>query len=461
MPILSFIFFFFLGHISLVAQSQGCIKGDCENGQGIFENFNQDTYKGRYEGTFQDGKPHGKGRFSFENGDLFEGFWKDGLPEGRGVMITKEGQVKQGIWKDGQMEMQARSSITVECLSGDCFQGNGRAKDISGNIYQGSFSNGQFHGFGQMRYVNGDTYQGLWKHGLRHGKGHLFYQNGHTDSGLFAQGRFIDNKMKIWALIVGVADYKYYSPLQFTTNDAQRVYSFFRSVEGGAVPDEQIKLLLDQNATAFQITNEAATLFEKADSNDLILFYFAGHGVNGGFLPYDYVPEQQNLLHHGVINSIFKDSPAKFKLCVADACHSGSFDIDQVVSYRDYMALYKESEEALTEATRSTKSIREKIKDYYKSFSGVKGGTAVILSSSAEEISLEANKLEQGVFSYFFIQALRGAANSLDQQVDNIINIGEMFDYINRNVKSFTYGFQHPAIYGNYDPKTPISIVHD
>lgn len=445
-----------------VGQNKGCTEGNCTNGWGIYEYYIGEIYQGRYEGYFKDGLRNGKGKFIYANQSKYEGNWQAGKPHGPGAKISKSGKIKSGIWSEGKFVQRLSREHSLECLVGNCKEGYGKSKDNLGNIYSGEFSNGKYDGYGEIRYYNGDKYKGYWQENKAHGKGSYYFNNGHVNTGNFVLGNFVSNNMKVWALIIGVADYMNFPKLKFTTRDAQNVYGFLRSVEGGAVPEDQIKLLLDKDASAFNIMNTAADLFEQADSNDLILFYFAGHGKNGAFLPFDYDGKQGNLLHHGLVNSVLKDSPAKYKLCVVDACHSGSFDINNTLSYQDYLQSYsKEGSEELVAATRSTKNIRERIKAYYSSFKGIKGGLAVMMSSASEEISLEANKLEQGVFSYYFIQAMKGAANSANQdgQKDNIIDIQEIFKFVEKNVRKFTYGFQHPQIYGAYDEKMPISML--
>lgn len=457
------LFFMLLGGIATTsAQDKGCVEGNCENGWGIYEYYVGDIYQGRYEGNFEGGKRTGKGKFIYANGDKYEGAWKDGRPNGLGAKIAKNGKIKSGTWENGKLVARQKKDITRDCLVGNCKEGYGKAKDSRGNVYNGEFVKGQYSGFGEMRYNNGDRYKGYWKNGVPNGQGSYFFNNGHVNTGLFADGKYTHNKMKVWAVVVGVADYQHFQKLNYTTRDAQRVYAFLRSVEGGAVPEDQITLLLDKEATAFNIMNTAADLYEQADTNDLIIFYFAGHGKNGAFLPYDYDGKEGNLLHHGLVNSLLKDSPAKYKLCAVDACHSGSFDMNTVMSYKEYLERYKtEGENALTASTRSTKNVRERIKDYYRSFAGVKGGLAVIMSSASEEISLEANKLKQGVFSYYFIQAMKGAANKENEngEKDDVIDIEELYKFIEKNVRNFTYGFQHPLIYGEYDPHMPIGIL--
>lgn len=457
---------FFLLLLALVvyalpqAQAQ-CKEGNCENGWGIYEYSINETYQGRYEGNFEDGKRNGKGKFVYANGDVYDGNWVDGKPKGYGSRIYKNGKIKSGEWNAGRLVKEDTPQTTRDCLVGNCKDGHGKSVDGNNNKYEGNFKNGLYDGYGEMKYASGDRYVGYFGNGVPNGKGSFYRKTGHVDTGEFFNGKLKRNKMKVWAVIVGVGDYQHFSKLKYTTTDAERVYAFLRSVEGGAVPESQVKLLLDSDATAFNITNTAADLFEQADTNDLIMFYFAGHGKNQAFLPYDYDGDQGNLLYHGIVNSLLQDSPAKFKLCAVDACHSGSFDMDHTISYQNYLENYKNSEGELAASTRSTKNIRERIKDYYKSFDGIKGGLAVIMSSASEEISLEANKLEQGVFSYYFIQGLKGHANTKDENglKDNVVNVSELYKFIEKNVRNFTFGFQHPLIYGKYDEAMPVTVL--
>lgn len=434
---------FSLNAASLFAQ---CLSGNCDNGWGRHRDS-----KGRiYEGHFKNNKKEGKGTIVYSNGDRYEGGWKADLPEGFGIRFLPDGSAKGGAWEKGEL-VKPDNNIrrATECLSGNCKTGSGKSKDAKGRIYEGDFKKSTYEGFGTLRYSNGEYYKGMFKHGLPNGKGSYYYQDGHVDSGDWSNGRLQTAQMRVWALVVGVAEYKHITPLTYTTDDAKKVYGFFRSPEGGAVPDTRIKLLLNKDATALNIQNTMADLFEKADTNDLVIFYFAGHGQEGGFLPIDFDGKDKNILHHAVVNALMMDSPAKFKLCIADACHSGSYSL----SYNDF----KTSGYVMppTVAAR-TLSARDKIKEFYSSFSNIKGGFAMMMSSAAEEVSLEASKLKQGVFSYFFIQGMKGSA---DDNENGIITVKELFDYVSQQVKSFTYGFQTPNVFGDYDTNMPVGTA--
>jgi len=116
--------------------------------------------------------------------------------------------------------------------------------------------------------------------------------------------------IKIWSVIIGVASYKDMPTLRFTDDDAYRIYAFLKSPEGGAVADEQIKLLIDEAATRQNILNAMREVFYKAGPNDFVLLYFSGHGLPGALLPIDY-NGVDNKIFHQEINDMLKKSPAK------------------------------------------------------------------------------------------------------------------------------------------------------
>jgi hypothetical protein len=424
-----------------------CIEGDCINGWGI----HKDEQGRKYEGFFQEGERFGKGKYIYSNGDIYDGLWKDGLPDGYGIRYMNAGTVKAGKWTKGELvEPNKNIRLAMECLSGNCQDGFGSSKDAKGRKYQGNFKEGKYNGLGVMTYEKGRTYKGNWQNGVPHGPGAFYYRNGHIDRGSWENGVFKNENMKVWAVIVGIGDYESFTDLAFTNADAQKVYQFFKSPEGGAVPESQVVFLQDSMATKLNIQNSMADLYEKADSNDLIMFYCAGHGKKGGFIPYDYDPQKNNLLYHNITNTFMMDSPAKYKLIIADACHSGSY----MLSYHEYQELGYNIPPSMQ---RSTKSTRERIQAFYKSFENVKPGLAVMMSSASDEISLEASKLEQGVFSYFLILGLKGHA---DEDGNSIVTVKELYDFVSHNVGRYTYGYQSPVIDGNYDDRMTVGMVH-
>ncbi|MEL6720895.1 MAG: caspase family protein, partial [Bacteroidota bacterium] len=239
------------------------------------------------------------------------------------------------------------------------------------------------------------------------------------------------NDVKIWAVVVGVGSYEHMPSLRFTDDDAYQLYAFLKSPEGGALPDNQVRVLIDENATYRNIIHSIRRVLHQADDNDVALFYFSGHGLESSFLPVNYDGTKNELLHDEVKNLI-DQSRAKHKIVIADACHSGGY-----LAYR-------------------SSNVDRSLEHYYKAFEQSKGGTALLLSSKEKEYSLEDGGLRSGVFSYFIIRGLKGEA---DKNGDRIINVQELFNFTRVNVRKYTASMQTPVLMGNFDTKMPLAVV--
>lgn len=77
----------------------GSYTGGCKNGlasgKGIARGIDS------YEGQFREGIPHGKGTYTWSNGDYYEGQWEKGKMEGRGKMVYKDSTIT-GFWSGGE-----------------------------------------------------------------------------------------------------------------------------------------------------------------------------------------------------------------------------------------------------------------------------------------------------------------------------------------------------------------------
>ena len=93
---------------------------------------------------------------------------------------------------------------------------------------------------------------------------------------------------------------------------------------------------------------------------------------------------------------------------------------------------------------------------YYANLAKSVAGTALLMSSKADETSLESSGLRQGVFSHFLIRGLKGEG---DVNKDKVVTIEELFNFINANVRDYTGNRQSPVIKGTYDPKMPVAVV--
>ncbi len=433
----------------------GCLSGNCENGQGAF------AYPdgSKYDGQFTSGKPEGYGTFyhpNYPNNDKYVGNFRAGKQHGIGTLYKSDGKTQTGQWREGDFA-GTPSTAQAGCIKGDCANGDGTYNFKNGATYIGNFYNKFPHGKGTAKYANGERYEGEWSEGELNGYGTLYLADGTKVAGYWLKGTYVGNKnpyvlkeeldapttrteiknpsivgsnAKIWAVVIGVAGYNHMPVLRYTDDDAYRIHGFLQSPEGGAIPDEQIRILIDDDATYENIKRTMDYIFGKAGPNDMVLLYFSGHGLQGSFLPIDF-DGFNNKLPHEEITDLFKKSRAKYKLCIADACHSGSL---------------------LAMRSGSAQSI---ITSYYEKLAQAEPGTALLLSSKSEETSLESSGLRQGVFSHFLIRGLKGEA---DSSGDDVISVQELFDFIYQNVRTYTGNRQSPVILGDYDKKMPVAM---
>ncbi|MBK6996512.1 MAG: caspase family protein [Lewinellaceae bacterium] len=240
--------------------------------------------------------------------------------------------------------------------------------------------------------------------------------------------------VNIYAVVVGVGEYTAMPPLRYTSDDARLFYTHLQSEQGGALPENQIVLLLEQDATHRNVSQALRLMSQRADANDVIIFYFSGHGLSQSFLPIDFDGFRNQLGHNDVFR-ILQKSRAQHKLCIADACHSGGLDYTADLASKGYVS-------------SATSTI-------YQEYSQAHSGIALLMSSSAGEASLEDRSLRQGVFTHFL---LRGMSGTADYNFDGIVNIKELFHYVSHKVKEYTYGAQSPWLTGDYDDDMPVSI---
>lgn len=422
----------------------------------------------RYAGFFVAGKFEGEGTMWYADGSRYEGAWKQGQREGIGVLFKTDGRKEEGVWENDKlvgpsfvalekerMSVKVDSSATRNCNLEYCDSGVGEYTYRNGTLYIGQFHKGIPEGQARVYYATGDRYEGGWKNHQPQGRGIMHYVTGRTlgavwESGRPAQVLFDENYsnpvpngnpapdasaynpagIKIRAVVVGVAQYTHMPALRFTDDDAYQIYAFLKSPEGGAIPEDQIRLLIDEDASHKAILAALRAAATEAGEKDVLMFYFSGHGVEGAFLPVDF-DGHNNLLSHETLREIVQTSKARHKIVIADACHAGSLFVQ-----------------------RST--VQATLEKYYAGFARSKGGLALLLSSKGEEYSLEDAGLRSGIYSHYLIRGLRGPA---DRNADGVVTVRELHDYLYRNVRTYTAGAQTPLLLGDFDPVMPFGVI--
>lgn len=153
-----------------------------------------------YEGqTNAGGEPHGFGKKTFTNCDVYEGYWKDGQRHGQGTETLPNGYKYTGEWKEGKKQGQAtiewpqlEGRASKKSYSGGICQGyfcrEGELITESGDTYVGEFHFGEYSGLGKLTKSNGDTLQGDFSRGQLTGFGIERLADGSVFAGEFVKG---------------------------------------------------------------------------------------------------------------------------------------------------------------------------------------------------------------------------------------------------------------------------------
>jgi len=250
----------------------------------------------------------------------------------------------------------------------------------------------------------------------------------------------------IHVVIVAISDYVHpsISDLSFTTNDGEAMKHFYTSPNGGAVPEENLSFLQGELATKENIMKTLKEKLLGAKENDMVIFYYAGHGDALGatapkplyLIPYDFVPTQlQTGIAYTEIEKLFELSAANKKLWVMDACHSGG-SLPQLKGH------------------------------FYDHLEGLRDqDIAILTSSELGETSLEIATLGQGrgLFSYFLTEALVSQSQKCDSDQNGIISILELYNYVREEVSQLAkeqyYHSQNPQLGGKFNALLPIGEI--
>ncbi len=242
---------------------------------------------------------------------------------------------------------------------------------------------------------------------------------------------------KTYVVSVGIADYKEINDLRLSENDA-RAFSALMEMQGATVVT-----LLGKEATHAKIISALRLAFASAKLEDTMIFYFSGHGYEGGFCCWDMANANSPLhstmdnqtklskanryyggLSYAEMQILFRNCRAGKKLVYADACFSGGLRKGNQINV-------------------SVQSARN-------------GNVAYFLSSHTNETSLEMANGNYGLFTHYLLSGLSGEA---DGNRDRFITIREIYDYVYTNVVAYANRIphsQHPVMWGRFDENMKI-----
>jgi hypothetical protein len=243
---------------------------------------------------------------------------------------------------------------------------------------------------------------------------------------------------RIWLAVIGVSMYREESlgDLEFAREDAVAVHSFYRQL---GVPSEQVIQLLDEQATLANIKRSLGTELVRNASNpdDMVLIYFAGHGErevdrssadSDGYSKY-LLPHDANrgdlfgsALSMEELSRILQRLGAERVVLIIDSCFSGAAG-----GRTPY------------EPNASSRGVTSS--EFLSRMADAGKGRVILTASGSHEVARESGDTRHGIFTYFLLEGLRGAA---DTDHDGRIDVDEIYKFVSRKVSTATGGRQNP-----------------
>lgn len=215
-------------------------------------------------------------------------------------------------------------------------------------------------------------------------------------------------KADVYLVAVGIADYPgTENDLNLCVNDAKDLYELYSKNSR-----THTILLTNEEATVANIERAMNKLYRQAKADDIVVFFFSGHGQKGCFCAYN-LP-----LSYKRIRKAMSLSKSRHKMIFADACHSGKM--------------------------RQGKSDNQQSQ---------KSEVMLFLSSRDNETSIESPRMHNGFFTTYLLKALKGNA---DTDKNRTITAKELFEYVSKEVKRVSKDKQHPVMWGKFSDSMPV-----
>jgi len=158
-----------------------------------------------------------------------------------------------------------------------------------------------------------------------------------------------------WAVIIGINNYHNIKRLNYAVDDAQDIHDML--VTKFHFPEDNIALLINEEATYNNIITSLNEMAEKVGKNDRLIIFFAGHGTQrklpsggekGYLLPVDV--DTSKLYLTGIDMTDIKDvsemTNAKHVLYLMDACYGGLMAISRAIDKKapGYLSMRKRTQ---------------------------------------------------------------------------------------------------------------------
>ncbi|MDF1547237.1 MAG: caspase family protein [Bacteroidales bacterium] len=260
----------------------------------------------------------------------------------------------------------------------------------------------------------------------------------------------------LYLITIGVSEYhnKMYN-LQYAAKDADDVNAMFsnKSKQYGEV--HSIKVL-NKEATVGNVLKLKSEL-KNSKVDDVVVLFFAGHGVLDPEMNYylatteiDVNDMEHSALRYDYLEGLFDGIPARKKVIIIDACHSGEVDkeeefADTGVEANEDNGFLRSIQSAASLETNTKITTQSSFELMKMMFADIRRGTGstVISSAGGGEFAYETEQTKNGIFTYVLLDGI--VSGKADLNKDGQIMVSELRDYVSTRVSKITKGSQNPT----------------
>jgi uncharacterized caspase-like protein len=260
-----------------------------------------------------------------------------------------------------------------------------------------------------------------------------------------------------WAVVIGVGRHESEGipRLRYAVPDAEAISETL--VTSAGFKKEHVLVLTDRTERKPTLRNIkwalGTFLARSAKKEDTVLIFFAGHGApevdQRGV-------ERDGLAKYLVPSDADPDDLFSTALPMDDLqAIFGRIESDRVVVFLD--ACYSGAAGGRTFSSKRTRA--GQVDELFLERLTRSKGRAIITASRPAEVSIELPELGHGIFTYYLLQGLRGAA---DLNRDGIVSLQELYEYIEQQVSQKSRavgGNQHPMMKGELEGVLPLVKV--
>jgi WD40 repeat protein len=262
-------------------------------------------------------------------------------------------------------------------------------------------------------------------------------------------------KPDLYIVAIGVSEYENSDfNLEYAAKDAEDIVAAFGKMKDRFANIHTIKIL-NKDATKDNILNCREKLMQSKVDDQVVLFT-AGHGLLDHQLDYyfgttniNFINPSENGLAYNDLEGLIDGIPARKKLVLIDACHSGEVDKDEVkfqteeveqigeVRFRSFKPIIVKKETQLG-LKNSYELMKELFADLRRG-----SGAMVISSAGGGEFAFESKEWNNGVFTYSVLEGF--TSQNADINKDGKILVSELREYVANRVSELTNGKQNPT----------------